>query len=164
MFHWMLVAPQGPRVCFQAKIPFLIRQCAHLVVSAHISLQVKNKFVQEKKCQRLSTTSPLWFWRRIRLVVGYISVTGFCFLCVIEHHVLKLTFHRNVKKNLFHISTNNSRIFSGILASQRVQRPISLPPVIVSAISSIVHFDDPSWVLTFCYCTAGETRSILIVT
>ena len=34
--------------------------------------------------------------------------------------------------------------FSGILAGQKTQRPISLPPVIVSASSSIVFFDDTS--------------------
>jgi len=36
------------------------------------------------------------------------------------------------------------RIFSGTLAGQKVQRPISFPPVIASAISSIVFFDDTS--------------------
>ena len=38
-----------------------------------------------------------------------------------------------------------SRIFSGMLAGQRAQRPISLPPAIASAISPIVFFDDTSW-------------------
>jgi len=39
-----------------------------------------------------------------------------------------MTFHHNIKKNLFHISTNIPA-FSGMLADQRAQRPISLPPV-----------------------------------
>jgi len=35
---WLL---RRSRACFQSKIPFLIRKCAHFAVSAHISLQVK---------------------------------------------------------------------------------------------------------------------------
>jgi len=31
----------------------------------------------------------------------YISVTSFCLFCVVEHRVLKMTFHYNVKKNYF---------------------------------------------------------------
>jgi len=58
----------------QSKIPFIIRKCAHLVVSAHISLQVKHLTEvgrEEKQNHIVSTTSPLWFWRRIRLVVHF---------------------------------------------------------------------------------------------
>jgi len=47
---WLL---RRSRACFQSKISFLIRKCAHLAASAHISLHVK----------------PLWFWRRIRPAV-----------------------------------------------------------------------------------------------
>jgi len=36
---WLL---RRSRACFQSKIPFLIRKCAHLIVSTHISLQVKH--------------------------------------------------------------------------------------------------------------------------
>jgi len=66
-------------------------------------------------------------------------VTSFCLFCIVEHHVLKskMTFHHNVKKNLFHISTNIPA-FSSLLAGQRAQRPISFPSAIASAISSIV--------------------------
>jgi len=38
-------------------------------------------------------------------------VTSFCLFRVVEHHVLKTTFHHNVKKNLFHISTNIPALF-----------------------------------------------------
>jgi len=109
-----------------------------------ISLQVKHLTqVLEggKQSQLLLTTSSLWFWRRIRLVVHFRD--KFLSFCVVEHHVLKMTFHHSVKKNLFHISTNIPT-FSGILAGQRAQRPISLPPVIASAMSSIAFFDDTS--------------------
>ena len=65
---WLL---RRSRACFQSKIPFLTRKCAHLVVPAHISLQVKHLAQVcegEKQSQLLSTSSPLWFWRRIGLV------------------------------------------------------------------------------------------------
>jgi len=48
-----------------------------------------------------------------------ISVTSFCLFCVVGHHVSKMTFHHNIKKNLFHISTNILAFFSGVLAGQR---------------------------------------------
>ena len=68
---WLL---RCSRACFQSKIAFLIRKCAHLVVSAHISLQVKHSTQVcegEKQSQLLSATSPLWFWPPIRLVVHF---------------------------------------------------------------------------------------------
>ena len=41
--------------------------------------------------------------------------------------------------------------------------PISLLPVIASAFSSVMLYDE--YILTFfCYCTANETKFILIVT
>jgi len=60
------------RACFQSKIPFLTRRCAHLVISAHISLQVRHLTQVcegEKRSQLLSSTSPLWSW--ITLVVHF---------------------------------------------------------------------------------------------
>jgi len=71
------------RVCFQSKIHFLITKCTHLVVSAHISLQVRHvtKVCEgEKQSQLLSITSPLWISRRIRLVVHFRD-TFLPFLC-----------------------------------------------------------------------------------
>jgi len=139
---WLL---RRSRACFQSQIPFLMRKCAHLVVSAHISLQVKH-LTQAceggKQSQLLSTTSPLWFWRRTKLVVHFRD-KFLSFLCCGTSR-LKNDFHHNIKKNLLHISTNIPAFFSGILAGQRTQRPISLPPLIASAISSIVFFDDTS--------------------
>jgi len=38
-------------------------------------------------------------------------VKNFCLLCVVERHVLKVTFHHNVKKNLLHISINIPAFF-----------------------------------------------------
>ena len=62
------------RAWLLSKIPFLIGKCAHLVVSAQISLQAKHLTQVcegEKQSQLLSTTSSLWFWRRISLVVHF---------------------------------------------------------------------------------------------
>ena len=77
---WLL---SRSRAYFQSKIPFQIRKCAHLVISAHISPEVKH-FTQvckgEKQSQLLSTTSPLWFWRQIRLVVHFFDKI-LSFLC-----------------------------------------------------------------------------------
>jgi len=87
----MLVAPQALESVFPVEDSFLIRKRAHFVVSAHISLQVKHLTQVcegEKQSQPLSTTSPLWFWRQIRLVAH--SVTRFCLFCVVEHHVSKM--------------------------------------------------------------------------
>jgi len=36
------------RACFQSQIPFQIRKCAHLVLSAHISLQVNTSLRRRK--------------------------------------------------------------------------------------------------------------------
>ena len=64
---------------------------------------------------------------------------------VLWNTMFKNDFHRNVKKNLFHISTNIPAFFPSILPDQRAQGPISLPPVMASAISFIVFFDDTPW-------------------
>ena len=119
---WLL---RRSRAGFQSKISFLIRKCAHFVVSAHISLQVKHRFVKDRNkasfCQLLrhvvlatNKTCGTYPWQVFNPVV-----------CVVEHHVLKMTFHHNFKMNLFHISTNIPAFFTGTLAGQRAQRPIS---------------------------------------
>ena len=110
--------------------------------SAHIILQVK---YLTQVCERgkqsllLSTTSPLWFWRRIRLVVHFSDK----FLCC-GTSCFKNDISSQRQKEPFSYFNRYYRIFSGTLAGQRAQRPISLSPVIASAISSIVFFDDTS--------------------
>jgi len=60
----MLVNPQALKSVLSVEDSFLIWKCAHLVVFAHINLQVKH-LTQicegEKQSRLLSTTSPLWF-------------------------------------------------------------------------------------------------------
>ena len=140
---WLL---RRSRACFQSKISFLIMKCAHLVVSAHNSLQVKHLTQVcegEKQSQLLSTTSPLWFWRRIRLGVHFRD-KFLCFLCC-GTSCLKNDFSSQCQKEPVSYFNQYSSISSAMLAGQRAQRPISLPPVIASAISSIVFFDNTFW-------------------
>jgi len=85
----------------------------------------------QKQSHFLSTTSALWFWRRIRFVVHFRD-EFLSFLCC----------GTSCFTNNFSFFNQYSRIFSGILDDQR---PISFPPVIASASSSIVFFDDTSW-------------------
>jgi len=110
-----------------------MRKCADFVISAHISLQVKQSTQVcggEKQSQLLSTTSALWFWRRIRFVVAFRDKFLF-FLCC----------ETSCFKNNFSFFNQYFRIFSGILDDQR---PMSLPPVTASDNSSIVFIDDTS--------------------
>jgi len=139
---WLL---RRSRACFQSKISFLIRQCAHLVVFAHINLQVKHLTQVcegDNQSQLLSITSPLWFWRRIRLVTHFRDKL-LSFLCC-GASCFKNDFSSQCRKEPVSYFNQYYRSFSGILAGQMAQRPISLPPVIVSPISSIVFFDDTS--------------------
>jgi len=139
---WLL---RRSRACFQSKIPFLITKCTHLVISAHISLQVRHltKVCEgEKQSQLLSTTSLSWIWRRIRLVVHFRD-KFLPFLCYGTSCFNKVFASQRQKEPVSYFN-KYSRNFSGTLAGQRAQRPISLPPVIASAISSIMFFDDTS--------------------
>ena len=113
---WLL---RRSRACFQSKIPFLIRKCAHLIVSAHISLHVKHLTqvcAGEKQSHLLSSTSPLWFWRRIRLVVHFRD-KFLSFLCC-ETSDLKNGFSSQCQKEPVSFFNQYFRIFSGILAGQ----------------------------------------------
>jgi len=112
MFHcsWLL---RRSRACFQLKIPFLIREYPHLVVSANTSLQVKHltHVCEGRKTKPASVNYFAICGSDDEQDLWCISVTSFCLFCVVEHHVSKMTFHHNVKKNLFHISTNIPAFF-----------------------------------------------------
>ena len=127
--------------CCQSKIPLLVRKCAHLVVSSYISLQVRHLThvcEGEKQSQFLSTTSQLCFRRRIGLVVHFCDMF-LSFLCC-STTCFKNEFSSQSQKKLVSHFNQYSRIYAGILAGQRAQRPISLPPVKTSAISSMLYF------------------------
>ena len=146
MFHWMLATPQRLKSMLPVEHSFLIRKCAHLVVSAHISLQVKHLAKvceREKQGQLLWTTSPLWFWPPIRLEVHFCD-KFLSFLCC-GTSCFKNDFSSQCLKEPVSHFNPYCRIFSSILAGQRAQRLTSLPPVKASAISSIAFFDYTSW-------------------
>jgi len=74
MFHWMLVAPQALKSVLPVEDSFTDKEMRTFSLSAHISLQIKHltqAYEGEKQSQLLSTTSPSWFWRRMRLVVQF---------------------------------------------------------------------------------------------
>jgi len=112
------------RACFQSKIPFLTRKCAHLVVSAHISPQVKNLTQVcegEKQSRLLLNISPLCFWRQIKLVVHFREKFLSFLCCEVEHHVLKMIFITMSKRTCFIFQPIFSH-FSGKLAGLKAQR------------------------------------------
>ena len=98
---WLL---RRSRSCFQSKIPFLIRKCIRLFVSAYISPQVKHKFVKDRNKPASVSYFAIVVLATNKTCGTYPSQV-YVFR-VVEHHVLKMTFHHNFKKNLFYISTN----------------------------------------------------------
>ena len=148
MFHWMLVAPQALKNV--------------LPVADSLCNQELRTFCRIGAHQSASETFDTRLWRRKTMLasVNYFDIVALATnktcgafpwqvsvfsVWWLEHHVSKMTFHHNIKKNLFYISTNIPAFLSDILAGQRARRPISLPPVIASAISSIVFFGYTSW-------------------
>ena len=102
------------------------------LIHAHQSIRetINTVCEGEKQSQLLSTTSALWFWRRIRFAVHFRD-EFLSFLCC----------GKSCFKNNFSFFNQYSHVFSGILNDQR---SIFLPPVIVSDNAFIVCFDDTS--------------------
>ena len=94
----------------------------------------------EKQSQLLSTTSPLWILATI--VVHFRDKFVFSMLWNIMFQ--KWLFITMSKRACFIFQPIFPHFF-GILAGHRAQRPISLPPVAVPAISSIAFFGDTTW-------------------
>ena len=158
MFHWMLVAPQALKSVLPVEDSFSNKEMRTFSrIREHQSTRktFNTRLWRKKQSQLLSTTSPLWFWQRIKLVVRFCDKSFLCY----GTSCFKNDFSSQCQKE--HISINVPA-FSGILAGQRAQRPISLPHVIASTISSIVFW---LYISTFfCYCTASWTRSVFIFT
>jgi len=82
-FKWGVAGTTGPPLATTLASSRGLLFCAYFVVSAHISLQVKQQTQVcegEKQSQLLSATSLLWFWRRIRLV-AHLRDEFLSFLC-----------------------------------------------------------------------------------
>ena len=144
MFHWLLVEPQALKSLFSVEYVFLIRKCPHLVVSAHVSLQVlrlTHVCEGEKQSQLLSTTSPRWFWRMAANKTVVHSRNMFLSILRCGTSYFKKWFFITVSKRTCYPYFNKySLIFSGILASQRTRNPMSLPPMVTSVISGTWRF------------------------
>jgi len=82
MFHWMLVATQAVKRVLPVADSFS-NKAMHTFsrIGIHQSRSETQVCEGEKQSQLLSTTSPLWFWRRIRLVVHFRDDV-LSFLCV----------------------------------------------------------------------------------
>ena len=156
MLHWMLVTPRALKSMLPVAESFSnkeMRTFCHFVAMVHINLQVKHSTQVcegEKQSQLLSTTSPLWFRRRIRLVVHFRD-KFLSFLCC-GTSCFQNDFSSQCQKEPVSYFNQYSRIFFGIFAGQRAQRPISLPPVIASDISSIVFSMTHLDVLLLLHC------------
>ena len=142
----MLVAPQALKNVLSVEDSFSDKEMrtfgrirAHQSTSETFNTSLRRK----KQSQLLSTTSPLWFWRRIRHVVHFLE-KFLSFLCC-GASCSKNDFSSQCQKEPVSYFNQYSRIFSCTLADQNAQRRISLPPVIASAISPTVFFDDTSW-------------------
>jgi len=133
MFHWLLVAPQALKSVLPVVDSFSDKEMRILNhIRAHQSTsETFNTSLWRRKTKPASVN---YFW--------YISVGSFCLSCVVE--CCKNDFSSQSQKEPVSYFNQYSRIFSGTLASQKAQRPISLPPVIASAISSFVFFDHTS--------------------
>jgi len=146
MFHLLFVAPQALKSLLPVEDSFSDKETRTFSrICAHQSIEVKHLTQVcegDNQSQLLSITSPLWFWRRIRLVTHFRDKL-LSFLCC-GASCFKNDFSSQCRKEPVSYFNQYYRSFSGILAGQMAQRPISLPPVIVSPISSIVFFDDTS--------------------
>jgi len=160
----MFVAP--PALKNVLPVEDSLRKCAHLVVSAQISLQVKHltQVCQgEKQSQHLSTTSPLWLWRRLRLVVHF-RYTFLSFLCC-GISCFKNDFITMSKRTCFIFQPIFPHLFQYIGWPEGTETDIVASS---DSFSHLIYRVFPWYILTFfCYCTAGlqvKLWSILIVT
>jgi len=106
MFHWLLVAPQALK--------------SVLPVVDSFSNEEMRTFCRIRAHQSTSETINTNLWRRktkpasIYFAVVVLATNKTCgafpltSFWIVEHRGLKVTFHHNVKENLFHFSTNIS--------------------------------------------------------
>ena len=164
MLYWMLVAPQALK--------------SVLPVAESFSNKEMRTFSRIGAHQSTSETFNTSLWRRKTkpASVSYFAIVVLANkTCVVVHFrdkflsflfcgtsCFKSDFSSQCQKEPLSHFNQYSRIFSGILAGQRAQRPISLPPAIASAISSIVFFDYTSW-RSSATALLVKTRWIFIV-
>ena len=146
MFHWMLVAPQA----LKSMLPVVDSFCN----------QEMRTFSRIGEHQSASETFNTRLWRRKTkpASVNYFDIVALAtnktcgafpwqvsVFFVLWNIMFQKDFSSQYQKELVSYFNQHCRIFSGILAGQRAQRPISLAPEIASATSSVVFFDYTSW-------------------
>ena len=146
MFHWMLVAPQALKRVLPVEDSFSNKEMRTFSrIGAHQSAsETFNTSLWKKKTKPASV-------KYFAIMVLATNKTCGTFLWQVS--VFSVLWNIMFSKWLFITMSKRTCFifqpifphFSGILADQRVQRPISLPQVIASAISSIVFFDYTSW-------------------
>ena len=154
MFHWMLVVPQALKNV--------------LPVEDSFSNTEMPAFSPYQRSQSTSETFNISLWRTktkpasvnyCTIVVLATNKTCGTFpwqasvFSVVEHHVLKMTFHHNDKKNLFHISTNIPTFFRYIGWPENPETDIVASS---DSVSQLIYRVFRWYISTFfCYCTAG---------
>jgi len=146
MFYWMLVTPQALKSVLPVKDSFSDKEMRTFSrIRAHQSTSdTFNTLLLRKKTKPASVNY-------FAIVVLATTKTGGTFPWQVS--VFSALWNTMFQKRLF--ITMSERIcfifqpvfphFSGVVAAQRAQRPISLPPVIASTSWSIVFFDFTSW-------------------
>jgi len=146
MFHWMLEAPQAIKSVLPVEDSFSNKE---MLTFSHIgshqsTSETFNTSLWRKKTKQASVN-------HFAIVVLATNKTCVTFLWQVS--VFSVLWSITFQKCLFIAMSKRTCFifqpifphFSGILADQSAQRPISLPQVIPSAISSIVFLDDTSW-------------------
>ena len=145
MFHWMLVVPQALK--------------SVLPVEDSFSNEEMRTFSRIRAHQYTSETFTTSLWRKKTkpaslnyFAIVVLATNTTCgtfpwevsvFLCC-GTSCSKNDFSSQCQKEPVWYFNQYFRIFVGTLAGQKAQRPVSLPPVIASATSSIMFFDDTS--------------------
>jgi len=161
MFHWMLVAPQMLKSVIPVEDSFFNKEM--------------RTFSRVRTHQYTSETFNTGLWRintipastspRIVVLATNKTCGAFPWQVSVFYVLWNIMFSKGLfitmsKRTCFKFQPIFPHFVSSILADRRTQRPISLPPVIASAISFIV-FVDYMYILSFfCYCTVGQTGSI----
>ena len=147
MFHWMLVAPQALKSLLPVEDSFSNNEMRTFSsIRAHQpTIETFNTSLWRRKTKPTSVN----YFAIVVLATNKTDGGTFPIQLSVVSVLWNIMFQKwlfitMLKKAVLYLN-QYSRIFSGILAGQRAQRPMSLPPVITSAISFIVFFDDTSW-------------------
>jgi len=102
----MLVAPQALKMCFQLKIPFLLRKCTFIRIRAHQSIsETFNTSLWRRKTKSASVNYFAFVVLATNKLCGTFPWQASVFLCC-GTSSFKNGFSSQCQKDLFHILTN----------------------------------------------------------